>query len=137
MPSGSLVRGTTQFLSEDATMAYLRTNDNLIVAVNKKTGEQKFKSKRQDLQLFATSEKPDGIVYAATLNGDVYAIRPALKAGSVGELVQLRLMPAGQALGIRGERAASSGPARSSELATLLEGLVVGTGLGPAKQRQR
>jgi outer membrane protein assembly factor BamB len=84
-----LVRGTTQFLSEDATNAYLRTNDNLIVAVNKKTGEQKFKSKRQDLRLFATSEKPDGIVYAATINGDVYAIRPALKAGTVGELVQL------------------------------------------------
>src|SRR5262249_36739134 len=83
-----LVRGTTQFLSEDANNAYLRTNDNLIVAVNKKTGEQKFHSTRQDLRLFATSERNDGIVFTAAINGDVYAIRPALKAGTVGELAQ-------------------------------------------------
>src|SRR5207237_4824660 len=88
-----LVKGTSQFLSEDEQNVYLRSTENQIVAVDKKSGQEKFRSTRKDLRLFATNLKPDGMIYAAALNGDVYAIRPVLRAGTVGELA---LLPAGQ-----------------------------------------
>jgi len=84
-----LMKGTTQFLSEDEQNVYLRSVENQIVGVDKKTGQEKFRSTRKDLRLFATNQKPDGMIYAAAVNGDVYAIRPVLKAGAVGELARL------------------------------------------------
>ena len=40
-----------------------------------------------DFDLFASNDKGDGVIYAATSNGQVMAIQPVLKPGSVGELV--------------------------------------------------
>jgi outer membrane protein assembly factor BamB len=83
-----LVRGTSQYLSEDAARVYLRADNNQIVAVSKASGQELFRSHRTDMKLFATNLKPDGMVYAATLDGDVYAIRPVTTAGTVGELAR-------------------------------------------------
>jgi outer membrane protein assembly factor BamB len=82
------VRGTSQYLSEDAARVYLRADNNQIVAVSKASGQELFRSHRTDMKLFATNLKPDGMVYAATLDGDVYAIRPVTTAGTVGELAR-------------------------------------------------
>lgn len=76
-----------QFLSEDNKYAYIRRNDNVIVAIDRATGEVAFKSKRADFDLFASNDKGDGVIYAATSGGQVMAIQPVLKPGSVGELV--------------------------------------------------
>jgi outer membrane protein assembly factor BamB len=82
-----VVADGVQFLSEDNKYAYIRRNDNVIVAIDRETGEAAFKSKRADFDLFASNDKSDGVIYAATTNGQVMAIQPVLKPGSVGELV--------------------------------------------------
>jgi outer membrane protein assembly factor BamB len=85
---------STQFLAQDDRNAYLRRRDGAIVARDKKTGEVKFTSLRKNNEVFATNiSKEDGIVYAATKAGRVMAIRPILKPGIVGEVVQLDERP--------------------------------------------
>ena len=80
----------TMFLAADDRNAYVRTRDNHIVARDKKTGEVKFTSKRNDLTVFGTNlVKEDGIIYAGTKRGRVIAVRPVLKPGMVGEVVML------------------------------------------------
>jgi outer membrane protein assembly factor BamB len=76
----------TQVLSEDAIHVYGRLANNSIVAIDKRTGEQKFKSKRRDFAIFATNSK-DATIFATTKNGHVYAITPVLKGGITGEVV--------------------------------------------------
>jgi DNA-binding transcriptional regulator LsrR (DeoR family) len=56
------------------------------VALDKATGEPKFRSKRRDLTITTPNTK-DATIYAATKRGEVLAIRPVLKGGSVGEIV--------------------------------------------------
>jgi hypothetical protein len=75
-----------QFLAEDDQYAYLRRSGNAVIAVDKKTGQTKFQSQRQDLVSFATNTK-DNMIYAATSGGRVMAVKPVLQAGAVGELV--------------------------------------------------
>lgn len=82
-----IVHGAVQFLSEDDRYAYVRQSDNVILAIDRATGQPAFKSKRADFDVFGTNAKGDGIIYAATTGGQVIAIRPVLKPGSVGELV--------------------------------------------------
>jgi outer membrane protein assembly factor BamB len=85
----------TQFLAQDETNAYVRRRDNAIVARDKKTGEVKFTSQRRDLDVFGTNTMSnDGVVYASTREGRVIAVRPILRAGVIGEVVQLDLAPA-------------------------------------------
>ena len=79
----------TQFLSEDDRYAYVRTGDNHIVAVDKKTGQRAFTSQRNDLAACGVNTKGDGIIYAATTNGRVMAVKPVLQPGLVGELVMV------------------------------------------------
>jgi hypothetical protein len=76
-----------QFLAGDEKYAYLRGADDAILAVEKQTGQVKFRSKRTDFTIFAvnTSAK-DSLIYAGKPGGDVYAIKAVLKSGTVGEL---------------------------------------------------
>lgn len=88
--------GATQFLAEDEKFAYLRRGDNTIIAVDKKTGEESFRSKRSDFALFGTNTK-DAVIFAATASGQIMAIKPVLKPGAVGEIV-LDVRPLDQSL---------------------------------------
>lgn len=76
----------TQFLAEDDQYAYLRSSNNAVIAVDKQSGQTRFRSQRPDLSVFATNTK-DGTIYVATSGGRVMAVKPVLHAGSVGELV--------------------------------------------------
>jgi outer membrane protein assembly factor BamB len=78
--------GTTQFLAEDDQYAFLLGKGNSIVAVDKKTGEQKFTSQRNDLVAFAINTS-DGVIYAATKKGKIIAAVAVQRHGEVGELV--------------------------------------------------
>lgn len=78
-----------QFLAQDDRNAYVRTADHRIAARDKQTGEVRFTSKSDELRVFGTSLKEDGVVYAATRRGRVIAVRPVLKPGSVGEVVMM------------------------------------------------
>ena len=77
-----------QILASDEKYLYVRGERNEILALDKTTGKTQFRSTRNDLDVFATNlESP--IIYAATKNGTVLAIRPVLKPGTVGEIVML------------------------------------------------
>ena len=78
--------GARRFLSADDANVYVLASDNAIVALDKATGEPKFRSKRRDLTITTPNTK-DATIYAATKRGEVLAIRPVLKGGSVGEIV--------------------------------------------------
>jgi hypothetical protein len=73
-------------VAEDEKFAYFHRADNIVIAVDRATGEQKFASKRTDLVAFGTNTK-DGVIYAGTRDGQVWAITPVLKPGNVGEIV--------------------------------------------------
>jgi hypothetical protein len=75
-----------QLLAEDGKYAYVRNNRNQIMALDVKTGQMKFKSKRRDFKVFATNTE-SAIIYASTAAGNLYAIKPVLTEGTVGELV--------------------------------------------------
>ena len=75
-----------QFLAEDDQYAYLKSGSNSILAVDKQSGQTRFKSQRDDLAACGTNTR-DGTIYAATSDGRVMAVKPVLQAGTVGELV--------------------------------------------------
>jgi outer membrane protein assembly factor BamB len=75
-----------QFLAEDEKYAYLERTDHLIIAVDKNTGDVKFKSKRGDFVAYGTALK-NNVIFAVTREGQVRAIVPVLTAGAVGEIV--------------------------------------------------
>ena len=77
-----------QFLSSDEKYAYVRADDNSIVAVDKQTGQARFASRRKDFRFFATNSNPkDSSIYACTPGGMLYSVRAVLKPGTVGEWV--------------------------------------------------
>jgi outer membrane protein assembly factor BamB len=77
-----------QFLASDEKYAYVRADDNSIVAVDKQTGQARFASRRKDFGVFATNSTPkDSNIYACTPDGMMYSIRAVLKPGTVGEWV--------------------------------------------------
>ena len=78
--------GARRFLSADDANVYVLASDNSIVALDKNTGEPKFRSKRRDL-VITTPNTKDATIYAATKGGEVLSIRPVLKGGSVGQVV--------------------------------------------------
>src|SRR5690606_27183783 len=62
-----IAEGLTQYLAEDATFVYFRRGaDNVIVAVDKISGEERFVNNRRDLVVFATNKKRDGVIFAAS-----------------------------------------------------------------------
>jgi outer membrane protein assembly factor BamB len=80
-----ICKDAKQLVSEDEKYAYFARADNIVIAIDKQTGEQRFTSKRNDLVAFATNTK-DGIIYAGTKTGELIAITPVLKPGNVGEI---------------------------------------------------
>ncbi len=78
----------TRLLADDASYAYVLGSGNRIYGVDKKTGNVKFISERDDLRIFATNNK-DAVVYAATPNGEIIAAVPVLKPGTMGEIVMI------------------------------------------------
>ncbi|MFI5265841.1 MAG: AAA family ATPase [Chloroflexota bacterium] len=82
-------------------------------------------------------ERPQGPSAFARLVEDEHQAREAAAIDGLlrrttgiglGESLTLRLVPAAQALGVRAERASNGGLAKSSELASLLDGVAAGTG---------
>jgi len=80
-----IVRDAVKLVAEDEKYAYFHRADNVVIAIEKASGEQKFTSKRTDFVAFATNTK-DSTIYAATKSGQVMAIVPVLKPGNMGEL---------------------------------------------------
>jgi outer membrane protein assembly factor BamB len=78
--------GIRKFLSADDKFVYALAGNNSIVALDVKTGEAKFQSTRNDLRIFAQNTK-DSTIYAATASGEIVAIKPVLKPGTVGQIV--------------------------------------------------
>ena len=87
-PAKWAVNNARQFLAQDEQYVYVQMADNRLVAVDKNTGQPRFASTRRDLTVFAVNTTAgDNTIYAATATGTIYAIRPVLKPGGVGELV--------------------------------------------------
>jgi outer membrane protein assembly factor BamB len=84
------IESAKRFLAEDAQYTYLQGVDNSIIGVDKKTGEQKFHSQRNDLVAFASNPKSN-MIYAATVDGNVLGIAPVTKPGTVGQVVKIDL----------------------------------------------
>jgi len=83
-----LAKGAKRYLAEDEKNVYLLSSDNHVAAYDKNTGELKYRSKRNDMVAFAINNSAkDSTIYGATEFGDVYAIRPVNKPGTVGTLV--------------------------------------------------
>lgn len=85
----------TQILAEDDKYTYALRKDGVILALDKKTGETQFTSRRKDFAAYATNTAKDGMIYAATRFGRVLGIKPVLQSGQVGELVWSAPPPGG------------------------------------------
>ena len=81
--------GAVDFLSHDDRRVYLLHRDGSMVAHDKETGEELFRSERRDLRRFARNETGPRI-YAATLDGEVLAIDPTVGFDQVGEFADAR-----------------------------------------------
>ena len=79
-----------QVLSQDDKYTYVVRKDNVIAALDKKSGEAQFTSRRKDFAAYASNPK-DGTVYAATKGGRIVAVKAVLTPGQVGELVMERI----------------------------------------------
>ena len=74
------------FLAEDAKHTYLATRDGKIQAVDRASGKILFESKGPGFDLFV-SNATDDTIFAARKDGNVYAIKPVLEPGVVGQMV--------------------------------------------------
>lgn len=90
------VSDTVGFLAESADMVFLRGRNDQIVGVDKETGAVRVKSELKGLSAFAVNET-DGLIYAATDGGKVFAAVPVTRPGEVGEIVMLDLPQTGSA----------------------------------------
>ena len=79
-----------QVLAQDDKYTYVVRKDNVIAALDKKSGEAQFTSRRKDFAAYASNPK-DGTVYAATKGGRIVSIKPVLTPGQAGELVMERI----------------------------------------------
>ncbi len=95
-----VVKEAVGFLAEDEKLAFLRGEDNTILAVDKASGEVKFANERTDLVAFAVNTT-DGLIYAATRKGKVFAAVPVTKPGVVGEMVFVTPQEAHETLAAR------------------------------------
>jgi len=82
-----IANGVVKFLAQDDTYAYGATSDNHVVALDKASGQEKFRSRRKDFAAFAISTAGDGIIYVADENARVTAVKPILQSGAAGEVV--------------------------------------------------
>jgi outer membrane protein assembly factor BamB len=79
-------RDAVRVLSEDQRHVYVQRRDNRIAALDKQNGEVRWESGRTNFRVFGTNLH-DEMIYAATREGEIVAIRPVLRGGTVGELV--------------------------------------------------
>jgi hypothetical protein len=80
----------TQFLAQDEKYAYLadpRENGYAIIAVDKQTMKQAFESDHKDFTVLGTNHGKDDLIYAGYGDGKIFALKPVIKAGQIGELV--------------------------------------------------
>ncbi|MEL7238477.1 MAG: PQQ-binding-like beta-propeller repeat protein, partial [Planctomycetota bacterium] len=84
-----IAEGATDFLSHDRQRVYLLHETGHIVAHDKGTGEELFRSERNDFVAFARNEN-GARIYAATSDGLVMAIDPVTTRGNVGEFAMMR-----------------------------------------------
>ena len=89
-PAKWVAKDAVEFLAEDASLAFFRSYNDGIIGVDKETGEVKIRSEIKGLAAFAVNEK-DGLIYAATAGGKIFAAVPVTKPGEVGELVMVDL----------------------------------------------
>jgi outer membrane protein assembly factor BamB len=88
-----IIKDAIDFLSEDEGHAYLRRKDNRIQAIDKQTGRLVFLSGRHPLTIFGQNQK-DSTIYGTSKDGKVWAVRPVLREGEVGNVVvDLRFEP--------------------------------------------
>jgi hypothetical protein len=80
------VKEGVRFLAQDDKCAYLQTEKNLILAVDKQTGAPKYTSSRSDLTALAVNTK-DNLIFATTSTGELLCVKPIVKAGARGEVV--------------------------------------------------
>jgi len=73
-----------QILCSDDKHIYAKNNKNHVVAYDKKTGEEKFQSRRSDFRTFGTNIY-DGVTYTISGGGRVVAIKPVFQPGQTGE----------------------------------------------------
>ena len=78
--------GIRQVVSVDEQHVYVVRADNTLLALEKQTGKLKFASARNDLTHFATNLQSP-VIYASTKSGETLAIKPVLRAGTVGTQV--------------------------------------------------
>jgi outer membrane protein assembly factor BamB len=72
-----------QFVSEDGDLTYVSTGDGELWAVDSATGDVRYRGKGAKFSVICTNIT-DSTIYAATADGVVYAIKPALRPGSPG-----------------------------------------------------
>jgi outer membrane protein assembly factor BamB len=77
-----------QMLAADSQYLYVRFDPGVIVALDKATGTPQFRSEREHFDVFATNLNSP-LIYAATKDGHIFAVRPVLRPGTVGEVVLL------------------------------------------------
>jgi outer membrane protein assembly factor BamB len=82
-----IAHNATQFLAEDSAYVYVATIDQRIAAMDKTTGKPAFTSKENGFTACAINNK-DGLVFAATSDNHVIAVRPVPVAGTIGEIVR-------------------------------------------------
>lgn len=75
-----------QVVSTDDQHVYAVRSDNTLLALDKQSGKVKFTGVRNDFTHFATNLQ-SSTIFAATASGETVAIKPVLRAGTVGTLV--------------------------------------------------
>ena len=80
-----------RFLSEDDKYVYALRKGGGILALDKTTGLEAFRSKHRDLTLFAIDQK-SSTIYGATTAGLLYSIKPVLLPGMMGQMAAGRVM---------------------------------------------
>lgn len=82
-------------LADDAQYVYVLLDDGHIAALDKKTGEKKFQTDRDDFVASVAHINPnDRTIFAITSNMELISIQPVTRAGVVGRLVMSEVSPA-------------------------------------------
>lgn len=75
-----------KFLAADENHVYLSSADGKILGVDRQNGEVVMSS-QMEFEFFVSGDGSADTIYAATTGGDVYAIRPVLKPGTLGRRI--------------------------------------------------
>ncbi len=78
-------RDMTQFLAEDGDLVFARGRDNRVVALDRETGQERFRSRRT-FDLFLSNTR-DGAIFVGTSGGELLQLKAVTRPGTVGEVV--------------------------------------------------